>query len=111
MSRHPSVQTTRLGLQAIEDDVVCLVGGAYRAVLEAGSVHFGLPDERQQEATVASYAACLNSLSFPVQLLIRVLPIDLERYLGALERRAASELPDHLADLARDHAAFLRRLA
>ena len=111
MSRHPSVQSTRLRLEAIEDDVVCLVGGEYRAVLEIGSVNFGLQGERQQEATVASYAAFLNSLTFPVQILVRVLPIDLERYLSDLERRAGHELPEHLADLARDHGAFLRRLA
>jgi hypothetical protein len=111
MNRHPSVQSTRLRLEAIEDDVICLGGGEYRAVLEIGSVNFGLQGERQQEATVASYAAFLNSLTFPVQILVRVLPIDLERYLGELERRAGHELPEHLADLARDHAAFLRRLA
>ena len=111
MSRYPSVQAVRMRLEAIEDDVVCLAGGEYRAVLEVGSVNFGLQGERQQEALVASYAAFLNSLTFPVQVLVRVLPLDLDRYLGDLERRAAQELSEPLAELARDHAAFLRRLA
>ncbi|HZR97751.1 MAG TPA: hypothetical protein VFE37_03535 [Chloroflexota bacterium] len=111
MSRHPSVQSTRLRLEAIDDDVVCLTGGEYRAVLEVGSVNFGLQGERQQEVLVASYAAFLNSLTFPVQVLVRVLPLDLDRYLGDLERRARDALPEPMAELARDHAAFLRRLA
>jgi hypothetical protein len=111
MSRHPSVQSTRQRLEAIDDDVVCVAGGEYRAVLEVGSVNLGLQGERQQEVLVASYAAFLNSLTFPVQVLVRVLPLDLDRYLGDLERRARDELPEPMAELARDHAAFLRRLA
>ncbi len=111
MSRHPSVQSTRLRLEAIDDDVVCLAGREYRAVLEVGSVNFGLQGEHQQEVLVASYAAFLNSLTFPVQVLVRVLPLDLDRYVGDLERRARDALPEPMAELARDHAAFLRRLA
>jgi hypothetical protein len=111
MSRPASVQRTRIGLEAIADDVVRLAGGEYRAVLEVGSLSFGLQDEGQQEAILASYAAFLNSLTFPVQILVRVLPLEIERYLADLERRAHHELPEPLAELARDHVAFLRRLA
>lgn len=110
MSRLASVQTAHFSLEAIEDDVVRLAGGQYRAVLEVGSVNFGLQGEAEQEATVAGFAAFLNSLPFPVQILVRALPIDVDGYLGELERRARG-LPERLADLARDHVAYLRRLA
>jgi hypothetical protein len=111
MSRRASVQTTRLSLDAIEESVLHLAGGRYRAVLEVGGVNFGLRGEAEQEALVAGFAAFLNGLSFPVQILVRVLPIDVEGYIGELERRARQELPDDLAALARDHVAFVRRLA
>jgi len=106
-----SVQATRLHLEAIDDGVVRLVGGHYRAVLDVGATNLSLQGEREQEALVASYAAFLNSLTFLVQILVRVLPIDIETYLADLERRAAREQSDILADLARDHVAFLRRMA
>ena len=111
MSRRASVQTTRLSLEAIEDDVVQLARSQYRAVLEVSGVHFGLQGEGEQEALVGGFAAFLNSLSFPTQILVRVLPIDIDGYIGELERRARHELPDDLAALARDHVAFVRRLA
>ena len=38
MSRPASVQRSRISLEAVEDDVVRLAGGEYRAVLEVGSV-------------------------------------------------------------------------
>lgn len=111
MSRRASIQTARLSLEAIEEGVVRLAGGHYRAVLEVGGLNFGLQGEAEQEAVVAGYAAFLNSLSFPVQVLVRVQPIDIDGYIEQLERRARHELPDDLAGLARDHVAFVRRLA
>ena len=110
MSTTASVQTAHIGLEALADDVVCLTGARYRAVLEVGSVNFGLLGDIEQEATVASFAAFLNSLPGPVQILVRALPIDVDGYLEDLERRAL-HLPETLADLARDHVAYLRRLA
>jgi hypothetical protein len=110
MSRVASVQTVHVALEAVDEDVVVLAGEQYRAVLEVGSVNFGLQGEAEQEAVVASFAAFVNGLTFPVQILVWVLPINLDRYLGELERRA-QRLPDNLADVAHDHGAFLRRLA
>lgn len=111
MKRRASTQTVHISLEAIEDGVVRLTDGQYRAVLEVGSVNFGLAGEAEREGIVESYAAFLNSLTFPVQVLVRVLPVDLETYLAEMERQAQQTLSEALADLARDHAGFLRRLA
>lgn len=105
-----SVQTVYMDLVEIDDDVARLAGGQARAVLEVGSLNFGLLGEREREAILAGFAAFLNGLNFPVQILVRVLPIDVERYLAELERRTR-QLPASLAELARDHVAFLRKLA
>lgn len=110
MSRHASVQTAHVPIERIEDDVLCLGTGACRAVLEVGTINFALQGEVEQEAVIAGFAAFLNTLTFPVQILVRVLPIEVERYLTELEDRS-HHLPDELADLARDHVTFLRRLA
>jgi len=109
MTRRAAVQTAHLHLEAITDDVV-EIGGQFRAVLEVGSVNLALQGEVEQEATIGGFAAFLNGLAFPVQILVRAVPIDVAGSLAALERRAL-QLPENLADLARDHAAFLRRLA
>ena len=110
MSRLGSVQTAHVGVESIEDDVLRLAGGEYRAVLEVSSVNFALQGEPEQEATVAGFAAFLNALTYPVQVLVRVLPLDFDGYLGELDRRTR-RLGDGLAELARDHVAYLRRLA
>ena len=111
MSRAASVQTVHLALEAPEEDVLVLAGGARRAVLEVGSVNFAALDPPAQEALVAGYAAVLNGLTFPVQLLVRVTHLDLDRYLDELDARAREEPNPALAHLATDQAASLRRRA
>ena len=109
MRDYPSAQTAHVALDAIRDGVVYLRNDEARAILEVSSVNFGMVGAGEQEAILASFAALLNGLTFPVQILVRVLPVDLDGYVTDLERQALT-LTDPLAALARDHALFLRRL-
>lgn len=102
-----------LPLADIDRDVVQLRDGACRAVLETGSLGFALRSEAEREAILAGYRAFLNSLHFPLQILVRVQPADVEGYLAGLRSRsdAGNYLHPALARLALDHEAFVRRLA
>jgi hypothetical protein len=104
---HGRVQDV-LPLRDIDRDVVWLRGGGCRAVVAAGSVNFALLAEAEQEALLAGYRAFLNSLRFPLQVLVRIQPTDVERYLDGLRVRAGAG--PALARLALDHEAFVRRL-
>jgi hypothetical protein len=108
---HFSVQTTRMRLEAIEDGVVRLAGSLFRAVLEVSGASVGLDDDARRESLLAGYAAFLNGLSFPIQVLVRAVPVDLARYLAGIEDRARDEPAAELAALARDHVAFVQGLA
>lgn len=111
MSRRASVQAAVLGLDAIEDGSARFAGGWLAAVLEVGAVNFAFLGEAEREALIASYAAFLNGLRSPVQIVVRVVPVSLEGYAAELDRHTEPGAPGPLADVARDHAAFLRRLA
>lgn len=100
-----------LPLEDIVDDVLCLRGGDYRAVLEAQSVNFALKSEAEQEAIMAGYRAFLNALSYPIQVVVRILPTDVESYLAGLRERFGGRGGEVLRRLALDHEAFVRRLA
>jgi hypothetical protein len=106
-----SAQATRVGLEGIEAGALRLRGARHRAVLEVAGGGLALQDAPEREALVAGFAALLNGLTFPVQLVVRVLPVDVERYAAEFEERARRVLPEPLGALARDHAAFVRRLA
>jgi hypothetical protein len=100
-----------LPLDDIIDGVICLRGGDYRGVLEAGSVNFALKSEAEQEAIIAGYRAFLNSLSYPIQVVARILPTDVEAYLAGLRERSRVRASETMHRLALDHETFVRRLA
>ncbi len=111
LTRHASVQATRLGIDAIEDGVVALPGGEYRAVLEVSGTASPLEDDAREEGLMAGFATFLNALSYPVQILVRATPVDLSRYVTGLEERGRQMAEGQLAALAHDHAAFVQGLA
>ena len=76
-----SVQTVHVGLEAVTGDAVRLAGGRWRAVLRVEGLQLWLRDAGDQEAVLVAFAAFLNGLTFPVQLLVRVLPFDGDPYL------------------------------
>jgi hypothetical protein len=100
-----------LPLDDIVDGVICLRGGDYRAALEVGSVNFALKSEAEQEAIMAGYRAFLNSLSYPIQVVARILPTDVEAYLAGLRERSGGRGSETIHRLALDHETFVRRLA
>lgn len=89
-----------LPLEDVVDGVLCLRGGDYRAVLEAQSVNFALKSDAEQEAIMAGYRAFLNALSYPVQVVVRILPTDVEPYLTALRGQASTRSAEPLRRLA-----------
>ena len=109
--RTGSAQADHVAVEAIEDGVLTLAGEHHRAILEVGSVNFALLGEERQRELVTGYAVALGSLTFPVQILARATPLDLEPYLAATEERIRREPDERLRRLAYDRMAFLRRLA
>jgi hypothetical protein len=100
-----------LPLDDVIDGVLCLRGGDYRAVIEAQSVNFALKSGTEREAIVAGYRAFLNALSYQIQVIVRVLPTDVEAYLMGLRERLGGGSGEALRRLALDHESFVRKLA
>ena len=109
--KHGSVQEM-LPLEEIVEGVLCLRGGEYRAVIQAQSVNFALKSDAEQEAVMAAYRSFLNSLSHPVQMLVRILPTNVEPYLAGFRTNVTSHAnSEAIRRLALDHEMFVRRLA
>ena len=105
--KHGSVQDL-LPLEDIVEGVIYLRGGEYRAVIQSQSVNFALKSEEEQEAVMAGYRSFLNSLSHPVQMLVRILPTNVEPYLAGFRTNVTSQAnSDAIRRLALDHETFV----
>ena len=80
------VATTQehLDIETIRDDMVILKNGICSTALSVSAINFGLLSEEEQDATIYSYAGLLNSLSFPVQIVIQSEKKDISLYLELL---------------------------
>ena len=106
-----SVQTLHVTVREIADDAITFADGRRCAVLEVGAVNFGMLGEAKQDELVAAYEGFLLGLGFPLQILVRAAPLDLEPYLEAMVARAGAEPSARLRRLAHDRIAFLRQQA
>lgn len=91
----------------IKHDLALFVDGSCALVVSTTAVNFGLLSEKEQEAIIYAYAGLLNSLSFPIQVLIRSQHKDISSYLKLLEAQETKQKNPRLAKSIRDYRAFV----
>lgn len=94
----------------IHDDVVIMKDGSLRAVLLVSSINFALKGQEEQEALIASYVSFLNTLSFPLQIVIQSRPLNLDNYLADLKTKEKQQTNQLLRVQIADYHDFLRDL-
>lgn len=83
----PTLSTqTYMKISEIRDDTLVLKNGGVRAVLSVSSINFNLKSEDEQNAIVYSYQGFLNTLDFPIQIVIRSKKLDIDEYLDKLKK-------------------------
>jgi len=75
-----------LDIEDIRDDLVVLKSGRVSLVIETTSLNFDLLDNAEQDARIGAFAAYLNSIRFPIQIVIRTQRTDIVKYLKLLEK-------------------------
>ncbi|MBI4089317.1 MAG: hypothetical protein HY424_01260 [Candidatus Levybacteria bacterium] len=69
----------------IVDNIVLLSNGTACLIIEVQATNFSLLSKEEQDVKIISYSSLLNSLSFPIQILIRSKKIDISSYLKLLD--------------------------
>jgi hypothetical protein len=82
----PLIDTTQTHVPVadIVENLVVFKNGAAAIVMESTSLNFGLLSDQEQEAVISAYAALINSLSFPIQIVVRTQKKDITSYLKFL---------------------------
>lgn len=83
-------------IEEIQDDIVLMKDFSAVTVLEVGAVNFWLLSQDEQTSMIQSYANLLNSLSFPVQILIVSKKMDISSYLEYIGAKLKAQSdPEH----------------
>ena len=81
---NPNTTQNTLLFSELRDNMVVMNDGSFRAVVACKSINFDLMSSKEREGIEYSYQNFLNSLYFPVQILIRSQRIDMGPYLERL---------------------------
>ena len=105
-----STQNTLL-ISEIRDNLVIMKDGSFRAVVACQSINFDLMSSREREGVEYSYQNFLNSLYFPVQILIRSQRVDIGPYIDRLVQIRRSQDNMLLNVLMDDYINFIDTLS
>ena len=94
----------------IHDNTIILKDGNLRQVLLCSSINFSLKSEQEQTAIIFGYQNFLNSLNFPIQILMQSKKLDLSNYLKKLGKLANSQQNELLRMQNLDYIDFIKRL-
>ncbi|MBM3308943.1 MAG: hypothetical protein FJY77_01695 [Candidatus Altiarchaeales archaeon] len=99
-----------MNVKSIRADSVFLKDGRALAILKVVPINFGTLSEEDKDTVIYGFLEFLNSINFPIQIVMRSVNLELEGYLRALKRRitqrddkVALAYYEHFADYMRDY--------
>lgn len=99
-----------LRIGEIREGVVVLKNGGIRGVLKTSSINFNLKSEQEQNAIIYSYQSFLNSLEFPIQILIRSKKLDIDDYIEGVKKLGEKQENKLLQQQTVEYAEYVKRL-
>ena len=99
-----------LDIEEIHNGVIILKNASMRVVLMVSTVNFALKSEDEQNAIIYAYQNFLNSLPFPIQMVMQSRRIDLSGYLSKLREREKTATGELIRLQTTDYIAFIERL-
>ncbi len=74
-------------VEEVRNGAIVLKSGALRGVVLVSSVNFDLKSSEEQDAIIMQYQNFLNSLDFPIQILIQSRRFNVDPYLAILQQK------------------------
>lgn len=109
MKNIPSTQKY-LPISGIKNDCVVLKDGSLRGLILCSSVNFSLKSDKEQKSIIAGYISFINSLEWPIQIVIQSRKLNIESYLEKLKKREAEQTNDLLRMQMKDYANYIKEL-
>lgn len=108
-SKRPPTQAY-LPIAEIKDGIVILKDGTLRAAMIVSSLNFALKSDDEQNAIISSYVGFLNSLDFPVQIVVQSRRLQIKPYLEELQEIERNQQNELLRIQIADYRAFVSEL-
>lgn len=95
-------------IKEIKQNTVVVKDGSFRQVVMVGGVNFSLKSDAEQNIITQAYQTFLNSIDFPLQILIHSRKVNIEKYLETLARRKDLEQSPILQNQIEEYSKFIQ---
>lgn len=97
-------------IEMVKDDVVMLRDYSCCVIINSGTTNFGLLSQEEQNSMIYSYASLLNSLSFPIQILILSKKMDVSSYFDYLDIKIKEQSDQIVKDRLLQYKDFIKNI-
>lgn len=97
-----------MAIHEIRQDTVILKSGRLIKIIMVDGVNFSLKSEEEQNIITFAYQNFLNSLDFPIQIIIHSRKININQYLAKLDARQREELSPLLQSQIGEYLEFIK---
>jgi hypothetical protein len=95
-------------VEEVRNGVVILKNGGYRGIMMCSSLNFALKSEEEQRAIIGGFQNFLNTLDFPVQIVVHSRKTDIRPYLNLLNERMGRQTSELMRIQLREYISFIR---
>ena len=99
-----------LRMSEIKNDAVVMDDGSLRAILAVSSTNFDLKSQDEQNSIIYNFQRFLNSLDFPIQILMQSRKMEIGNYLEKLKGIAEKQTNELLRVQTSEYIEFINRL-
>ena len=99
-----------LDISEIKDDCIVMKDGTLRMVLLVSSINFSLKSQEEKNAVIQAYTQFLNSLDFPLQIVIQSRRLNIDNYLEKLQTIEREQVNELLKMQTADYRQFVSEL-
>lgn len=100
----------QIDIKGVRDGILLLPNNHHRAILQISSVNFELKSEAEQDALIGTHQSFLNSLATPLQIIIRIREMDMDRYLSDFQARLKEESEAVYRQQVKNYTEFVKSL-
>src|SRR3989344_3208856 len=97
-----------VAIKEIKESTLVLKDGGLRQIIMVGGVNFALKSEMEQNILTQGYQNFLNSVSFPLQIVIHSRKVNIEKYLDELAGYQIAETSPLLKNQGEEYREFIR---
>ncbi len=100
----------QIAIRGVDGNILELPDGEFRLIMETSSINLELKSEAEQDAIIETYQKFLNSLASPIQIVVQIREVDIDKYLEDYRKRVKGEAVEIYKQQSEVYQKFVRDL-